>query len=359
MSRSGLRVFAIAVVVFLCLPASMFAATVAVGPSSCQPALHHFSTIQTAVTSVSPGDTVLLCPGSYPEQVKITQSLTLRGVTVGNSGQAVIVPPSGGLATNAVDEFGTTLALQLWVDNASGGPVNISDIVVDGTSNGVTTCHRVITGIFYENSGGTVDHVALRNQIGNVANTCGEAFLAEGGGASPTVTIQNSTIHNTDNGIYTQNQVTVIAKNNDVDVRGSATGIAITLDAGSNNTVSGNVVLTSNWGISSKVGSTGSVSSNTVAGGVYGIVTSADGVAVTSNKVFDGSSAGIYLVKPVAPIKGNNIANSNVGIEFNCVANPNVTRNTINEAQTGIDHVPTGLAVPTIYFNVLSQKAGC
>src|ERR1700686_381081 len=94
-------------------------------------------------------------------------------------------------------------------------------------------------------------------------------------------------------------------------------------------------------------------------GGFYGIITSADGVSVTSNKVFNTSGAGIYLGTPVASIKGNNIANSNVGIEFNCVANSNVTGNTINEAQTGLNHVPAGLAVPNTYFNVLSLRGGC
>jgi hypothetical protein len=110
------------------------------------------------------------------------------------------------------------------VVNHAGGPVNISEIVVDGIGNGVTACHPVITGIFYENSAGTVNHVALRNQSGN---GCGEAFLAEGGSASPTVTIENSSIHNTDSGIFSQNQVTLIAKGNDVDVSGSASGVAI------------------------------------------------------------------------------------------------------------------------------------
>jgi hypothetical protein len=112
-------------------------------------------------------------------------------------------------ATNASDEFGSALALQVWVDNASGGPVNISNLVVDGTGNGVTVCQPVITGMFYENSAGTVNHVAFRNPSGN---NCGEAFLAEGGSASPTVTISDSNIHNTDYGIFSQNQVTLIAR---------------------------------------------------------------------------------------------------------------------------------------------------
>jgi pectin methylesterase-like acyl-CoA thioesterase len=40
----------------------------------------HFATIQAAVNAASPGSTVLVCPGTYAEQVVITQPLTLRGV---------------------------------------------------------------------------------------------------------------------------------------------------------------------------------------------------------------------------------------------------------------------------------------
>jgi len=356
MSQVNLHVLAIAAATIFCLSGSLFAVSVAVGPASCQPGLVHFSTIQAAVTAVPPGANVLLCPGSYPEQIHITQSITLRGVTVGNSGQAVIVPPPGGLTTNASDEFGSALALQVWVDNASGGPVNISNLIVDGTGNGVTVCQPVITGMFYENSAGTVNHVAFRNQSGN---NCGEAFLAEGGSTSPTVTISDSNIHNTDYGIFSQNQVTLIAKANNVDVSSAANGVAITLNDGSTNTVSGNVIVTSFWGISPVRSATGSVSSNTVTGGFYGIITSSDGVSITANKVFNSTGAGIYLTTPTVSIRNNDIAHANVGIEFNCVANPNVIQNTINEAQTGLDQVPIGLAVTNTFFNALSQRVGC
>src|SRR2546422_9895547 len=109
------------------------------------------------------------------------------------------------------------------------GPVNISNIVVDGTGNGVTTCHPVILGMFYENSAGTVNHVAIRNQIGN---GCGEGFLAEGGSPVPSVTFENSSVHNVDVGIFTENQVAVTIKQNDVDVSGSVSGVGLVLAEG-------------------------------------------------------------------------------------------------------------------------------
>ena len=353
-SKMNLRVVLVSIMAIAGLHGhSLFAATVAVGPPACQPSLVHFSTIQAAVTAVPSGSTVLVCPGTYPEQVTITQPLTLKGITSGNSGQAVIAPPVGGLVTNAVDEFGTTLALQLWVDNVSGGPVNISDITVDGSGNGVTTCHPVILGIFYENSSGTANEVTIRNQKGN---GCGEGFLAEGGGTLPTVIIENSSIHDTDTGIYTQNQVTVTIKENDVNVP----GLGMFFDEGGSNTVSGNIVIAGFEGIGAKAGAAGSVSGNTVMNTQFGIVAQSDGVSFTSNKVFNSSVIGIEVLTSAAAIQRNSITNSQVGIEFNCSANPNVIHNTIGEAQTGIDQVPASLAAPNTYFNVSTiRTSGC
>jgi parallel beta-helix repeat protein len=345
-----------AVVLTVC--GHLFAASVVVGPASCKPTLVHFSTIQTAVDSVPAGSTVFVCPGNYGEQIHITKPLTLTGVAMGNSDQPVIVPPPGGLATNSVDEFGTTLALQLWVDNP-GGPVNISSIAIDGTGNGVTICHPVVVGMFYENSAGTVNHVAIRNQTSAVSG-CGDGFLAEGGPAVPTVSLLNSSIHNTDNAIYTQNQVNVIIKGNDVDVSASANGFGIVLDDGSNNTVSGNVITSSYAGVNYKPGSAGTVTANTVTNTPIAVLASSDAVSVTTNKLLNSSTAGVFVSPSAGVIQGNTITNSPIGIELNCFADSSVTGNTISDAQTGIDGVPTSLSVVNSFFNVqFKQNGGC
>lgn len=78
---------------------------------------------------------------------------------------------------------------------------------------------------------------------------------------------------------------------------------------------------------------------------------SADGVSITSNKVFN-STYGIYLLSSVAPINGNTVTDTNIGIEFACTANNNVKSNTIVDASTGVDQVPTGVTTTNTYFNV-------
>jgi pectin methylesterase-like acyl-CoA thioesterase len=69
------------------------AASYAVG--TCKPTLPSFANISAAVSSVPPSSTVLVCPGTYKEQVTISQPLTLQGITSANSARAVIAVPDG------------------------------------------------------------------------------------------------------------------------------------------------------------------------------------------------------------------------------------------------------------------------
>src|SRR5271165_4314468 len=61
-----------------------------------------FTTISAAVASApATGAVIEVCPGTYPEQVTISKSLTLKGIASGNSSAAIITSPNGGLQTNA------------------------------------------------------------------------------------------------------------------------------------------------------------------------------------------------------------------------------------------------------------------
>jgi hypothetical protein len=135
----------------------MLASTFAVG--TCKPSLPSYTTISVAVSGVPPGSTVLVCPGTYPEQVTIAQPLTLKGISSGNSGQAVITVPGSGLAV-VTDGFGNSIAPLVHV---TAGPVNISDITVDGTGSNVTF-PPWLAGILYDSgSSGTVNEITARN----------------------------------------------------------------------------------------------------------------------------------------------------------------------------------------------------
>src|ERR1700746_465121 len=123
------RMFLLAVVPLLAAHLMMADGNFAV-VGTCKPKLTSFTTIQAAVTKVPPGSTVLVCPGVYPEQVTISQPLTLQGIADSNLDQ-ITITATGGLAPNATSMFGQSVAAQVLVQNA--GPVNISNIAVDGT----------------------------------------------------------------------------------------------------------------------------------------------------------------------------------------------------------------------------------
>jgi pectin methylesterase-like acyl-CoA thioesterase len=71
---------------------------------TCKPRQPSFTTIQAAVKAAAStaGATVLVCPGTYPEQLVITTPLTLKGVSAPPLANPTIVPPSGGMTNGAI-----------------------------------------------------------------------------------------------------------------------------------------------------------------------------------------------------------------------------------------------------------------
>jgi parallel beta-helix repeat protein len=155
MSKFILRLLMLAALSLL--PSASWAVTNAV-VGICTPGTQ-FSTIQAAVNAATPGSTVKVCPGRYPEQVSISKSLTLNGLALGLS--AVIVPPAAGFISNTADVFGPAVA-HILVQNAV---VNLSNIGVDGGGTGSQGCLPAGTwyGIVYRSAGGTVKNSAVRN----------------------------------------------------------------------------------------------------------------------------------------------------------------------------------------------------
>ncbi len=80
-----------------------------------------FSTIGAAVTAASPGDTIIVCPGTYAEAVSIAKSLTLEGenATVDATGQNVGIQVT---ASNSTIEGFT-------VENATGEGILVGTVL--------------------------------------------------------------------------------------------------------------------------------------------------------------------------------------------------------------------------------------
>jgi hypothetical protein len=151
-----------------------------------------YATISAAVAAVAPNTTVLVCPGTYPEQVTITQPLTLEGLTGRAGAKAIITVPSGGLTGN----YPAQLSVQTTDASSEFGPVDISNLIIDGSGSGFNCINGYFTGIEYMFASGTLSQVEVRNQK---PGGCGFGITVIG---SPwvvdTVNIQKSNIHNFD-----------------------------------------------------------------------------------------------------------------------------------------------------------------
>jgi hypothetical protein len=251
----------------------LHAASVSVG--TCLPALPHFATIQAAINASPQGGTVMVCPGTYSEQISIYHPLTLKGVDSNGSNLAVITMPSGGVGT------------QVWVQATN---VNISDLVIDGSNNGATTCGQGPNGITYYGSSGTINHVAIRNEVPSGPGLTGcfdgdGVYVAANNTVASNVTIINSSIH--------------AFQRNGVEVNGRGANAKI-----QSNSIGGNTVGPAGNGVAIWFGATGTVSSNSIInvlepvaypnqfGAGYGIIVQcSQGVTISGNTIGDTQAA--------------------------------------------------------------------
>src|SRR4029453_501942 len=95
--------------------AGVEAATLVVG--SCGTAKVKYPTIQAAINAAQSGDTITICPGTYPEQIVLRIPLTIKGIANGTSNAAVITVPPGGLLPNILMATAGTVAAQIAAQN--------------------------------------------------------------------------------------------------------------------------------------------------------------------------------------------------------------------------------------------------
>jgi Right handed beta helix region len=346
-------------------------ATVTYQVGGCLPKLTNFTTISAAVAATPAPDVVKVCAGIYYEQVAITTPLTLEGIASAGSslGTAAIAPPSTGLVANSTTIFnGQPIAAQVLVET---GPVNITNITVIGPSAGVGSSEA---GIFYASgSYGTINEVTAAQQT---AGGDGVGIWAENGTATmETVTIENSDIWYPGSiGIVTgSNQtpptLTAIVKGNTVSGYSTGPLVAIFNDGGTGSIASNSLSDFKNAGVYDYLGSGLTISGNRMTnteadGAVLGIALSGSNEIVKNNSVsnnFTSGDAGISLYTGYtggARIEDNTIANSYVAIEFDCNTGT-VSGNKIYLAATGIDQVPSTLAVTNTYHGVFTSRTDC
>jgi len=363
----------------------LMAVTVQVG--TCRSGVETFSTIQSAVKAAPAGATILVCPGTYPEQVVINKALTLRGVQSGTLGAAVIVAPPGGIVQNTTSlATGNPIAAQLLVTGTTD--VNISNLTIDGSNNGIGSsgCTALnLIGLYYQNASGKVNRVAALHQAltgRSIGCQVGLGiFVQSGNGGTSTVTVSNSHVQNYQKNGITGNEVgtTVTISRNTVMGRGRTNGAAensIQIGFGATGKISPNVAMDDVWapdtisdsadaasGILVFASAGVTVSGNTVGNTQFGIAFvsdpisgPADGGVIMGNRVaathiFDG----IELCSSSNAVHGNTINGSDeaaIHIDSSCgpVMNNVMSGNTVNDACAGI-MVGTAAGSNSIGFN--------
>jgi len=366
--RRFCTLFLFTIALLLSTQATLFAGnvTVVVGPATCQPRYAHFSTIQSAVSSVPTGSKVMVCPGTYPGQVVITEPLTLQGVTDGTGDAAVISVPGGGLLVNATTPLFGPVTAQLLVENTP--EVTVSNIIVDGTgSTCVAGANRAI-GLLFLNVGtsvdgtsaGKIEDVVVRNQH----NGCGEGILSD----TSFITITSNEVHDIDLTPIQCNagQNNIVSNNVQNGGNGIVVNNATTKTTVSNNTVS-NVTSTLGYeGIGLWVnGGEATFSKNTVSLGNLGqgaigayLNFSGAGTTITGNTIND-LYYGVYLSESTgASVQSNAISNTSAdGIVDTFSFGGNIlTKNTVNEAAFGIftdSTVGGDTLTPNNFYNVV------
>jgi Periplasmic copper-binding protein (NosD) len=256
-----------------------------------------FTTIQSAVNAASPGATIRVCAGTYVEQVSISKPLRIEA----DSG-AILMP--AGMVQNATSVIDASpFATAVSVSDANG--VSIHGLVVDGGNAGIAACSPILSGILYQNSSGTIDHVIVRNFEVTGQPGCQSGlgiFVQSSGGTISRVSIEDCTVHDFQkNGITANESGTEVSINDNV-----VTGIGPTTGAAQNGiqvgfsaggSISGNTVTNLVWSSCTSVSSCGAV-----AAGI--LVTGSDGVAVTGNTA-GISNVAIFVDGDQADIEGN------------------------------------------------------
>jgi hypothetical protein len=77
----------------------------------------------------------------------------MRGVLSGKAAASIITSPKGGLQQSTIDHLGNIWAAQVLVQ-ITAGPVDISDLSVDGANNGISgSCPGLnVVGIYCQES---------------------------------------------------------------------------------------------------------------------------------------------------------------------------------------------------------------
>ena len=316
---------------------SVRASTVVVGPSdgTCPDAI--FSRVQSAIDASVPGTTIVLCPGTYAEQLLLTKRVRL----IGSPGTR-LVPPALALRTTSL-RTGRTIAAAVLVR----APARIEGLAIDVSAHVFATCadsEPLLAGIYVRGVTATISGTSVTGtRIPGAPADCasGIGILVHGGGGSPRIRVEGNSIaayqragivvqdsgvratirenlvigdgdtpEHLQNGIEVANGAVARVEENVVRDHAGPSGALCELDAGivldtARVRVSGNQLERNAVGVrASRRGHT--LRGNVVLGaGLIGLDLGADESRVVANTVEDVASAGIRVGGNRSRLRGN------------------------------------------------------
>lgn len=278
-----------------------------------------YTSIQAAVTAAPAGATINVCPGTYPETVRIAKPLTVRGIRVGNLNLILINPAIAAGNTTSLSSSGPVAAIVL-VEKTSN--VTLDDLTVDGANNTLAGCGTDFIGIFYRNASGRVTNSAVRNirlfPDGLLGCQTGVGIFAQSGNEINVVRGARLEVSNTSVHDYQKNGIT----GNEVGTELTAVGNAVT-GFGPTNVIAQN-------GIQLGFGARGSIEGNSVINNNYSACTPVSCSFVAANILVFSGTSGIKILR-------NNLGKSQANVFFGGESAMQPVRNGLIEGNTIFD----------------------
>lgn len=250
MSRKLLGTFVLAVFGILLSAGQASAVTLVVGQAACAPEYNHFDTIQGAVDAAVPGDTtILVCPGTYAEQVVIRVPLLMHGIDDGSGLPAIVVPPSTGLVSNLLLPKAGTVAAQLVIADTWG--VVVTHLTFDGSGIacasdiGADRTAAIAARNLQSDDPSWINSLFGFNEIRNHHSGCGRAasgIIAE----HSLIEVDNNYIHDIDGDAVTMDGAMALVTNNYIAELGFGAAVLSNIV---NATVAGNTMTELQFGI--------------------------------------------------------------------------------------------------------------
>ncbi len=315
-----------------------------------------YTSIQAAVNAAKQGDTINVCPGTYPEQVTVTKNLNITGVNIANQGLALI-QPANVLVNSTGLTNGSPVAATILVDGANN--VNLTNLTIEAGNNQFTD-NTLLVGIYYRNASGKVDSMAVRNvelQVGSPGAQTGYGIFAQSGnGGSANLQVTNSSVHD-----YQKNGIVGQEANTTLTVKGDAlSGIGPTSNIAQNGiefafgckgTADSNLVIEHFYSQCTDENNCDFASSNILlfnAGNVkvtnnnlgkaqLNVAIVGTNAEVNNNVTFQaGALYGVYVIGNGNKVHDNSIFKSDTDGVYVDGAGNAVQNNTINETPTGV-----------------------